>query len=94
MQWSAVGWSNNRKPVVRQVQIDKLAGSGLLVERSTATYTQDQADFQVSRNGIPIGVTRATRIAKLTPGERIQVEVIGELPRAYASLPKIGDLLP
>jgi hypothetical protein len=40
------------------------------------------------------GVTRATRIAKLAPGKRIQVEAIGELPRACASLPKIGDLLP
>ncbi len=40
------------------------------------------------------GVTRATRIAKLSPGTLIRVEVIGKLPRAYASLPKIGDLLP
>ena len=40
------------------------------------------------------GVTRATRIAKLAPGTFIHVEVIGKLPRAYASLPKIGDLLP
>ena len=40
------------------------------------------------------GVTRATRIAKLAPGTFIQVEVIGKLPRAYASLPKIGDLPP
>jgi hypothetical protein len=40
------------------------------------------------------GVTRATRIAKLAPGTLIRVEVIGKLPQAYASLPKIGDLLP
>jgi hypothetical protein len=40
------------------------------------------------------GVTRATRIAKLTPGRLIQVEVIGKLPRAFAAEPKIGDLLP
>jgi hypothetical protein len=40
------------------------------------------------------GVTRATRIAKLAPGTLIQVEVIGKLPRDFASLPKIGDLLP
>jgi hypothetical protein len=40
------------------------------------------------------GVTRATRIAKLSPGTVIRVEVIGTLPRAFASLPKIGDLLP
>jgi hypothetical protein len=40
------------------------------------------------------GVTRATRLAKLAPGTLIRVEVIGKLPRRYASEPKIGDLLP
>lgn len=39
------------------------------------------------------GVTRATRFATLSPGTLIRVEVIGKLPRAYASLPKIGDLV-
>ena len=39
------------------------------------------------------GVTRATRVAKLAPGILIEVEVIGTLPQAYASLPRIGDLL-
>jgi hypothetical protein len=40
------------------------------------------------------GVTRATRIAKLSPGTRIRVEVVGKLRRACAGYPKIGDLLP
>jgi hypothetical protein len=40
------------------------------------------------------GVTRATRIAKLVPGTLISVEVIGKLPRAFASEPRIGDVLP
>ncbi len=40
------------------------------------------------------GVTRATRIAKLAPGELIRVEVIGKLARAFSAEPKIGDLLP
>ena len=40
------------------------------------------------------GVTRATRIAKFAPGQLIRVEVIGKLPQAFASEPKIGDLLP
>lgn len=39
-------------------------------------------------------VMRATRIAKLAAGTLIRVEVIGQLPLANASLPKIGDLLP
>lgn len=40
------------------------------------------------------GVTRATRVAKLAPGTLIRVEVIGQLPKAFASEPKIGDLIP
>ena len=40
------------------------------------------------------GVTRATRIAKLSPGTLIRVEVIGNLRRAAAGDPKIGDVLP
>jgi hypothetical protein len=40
------------------------------------------------------GVTRATRLAKLTPGAAVRVEVVGKLRRAYACAPKIGDLLP
>lgn len=39
------------------------------------------------------GVTRATRIAKLSPGVKIRVEVIGRLQRNRAADPKIGDLL-
>jgi hypothetical protein len=40
------------------------------------------------------GVTRATRIAKLAPGARITVEVIGLLPKTFGNLPAIGDMLP
>jgi hypothetical protein len=40
------------------------------------------------------GVTRATRIAKLAPGQRIRVEVIGVLPIPVAGERRIGDLLP
>jgi hypothetical protein len=39
------------------------------------------------------GVTRATRIAKLSPGTLIRVEVIGRLPRAFALAPRVGDFL-
>jgi len=39
------------------------------------------------------GVTRATRIAKLTPGTTVKVEVIGRLRKAYASEKTIGELL-
>mgnify|MGYP001187707667 CR=1 FL=1 len=40
------------------------------------------------------GVTRATRVAKLAPGQTIRVEVIGRLAKALSGEPKIGDLLP
>lgn len=40
------------------------------------------------------GVTRATRIAKLSPGTLIRVEVIGKLPIPVAGNPRVGDLLP
>lgn len=40
------------------------------------------------------GVTRATRIAKLSPGTQITVEVVGNLSGAVGHLPTIGDVLP
>ena len=40
------------------------------------------------------GVTRATRIAKLSPGTLIRVEVIDTLRTPVAGLPTIGELLP
>src|SRR5438876_3048010 len=40
------------------------------------------------------GVTRATRAAKLCPGIPVPVEVLGVLPRAFGSLPTVGERLP
>jgi hypothetical protein len=40
------------------------------------------------------GVTRATRVAKLLPGTKIQVEVIGDLGVPGATMPTVGDKLP
>jgi hypothetical protein len=40
------------------------------------------------------GVTRATRIAKLSPGTTVRVGVIDDLPIAVGSFPSIGDLIP
>ena len=37
------------------------------------------------------GATRATRIAKLSPGTKIRVEVIGKLRQPHAKKPKVGD---
>ena len=40
------------------------------------------------------GVTRATRIAKLVPGQTVSVEVIGRLSTPGAIYPTVGDRLP
>lgn len=40
------------------------------------------------------GVTRASRIAKLRPGFRVQVEVIGNLSFPCGHLPTVGEQLP
>jgi hypothetical protein len=39
------------------------------------------------------GVTRATRVAKLLPGIKVRVEVLGKLKRPKASNRRIGDTL-
>jgi len=39
------------------------------------------------------GVTRATRVAKLRPGELVRVEVVGDLRVPCRHLPTVGDRL-
>ena len=40
------------------------------------------------------GVTRATRVAKLLPGQLVRVEVIDDLRTPVGHLPTVGDKLP
>lgn len=40
------------------------------------------------------GVTRATRVAKLLPGQRIRAEVIDDLKTSVGHLPTVGDTMP
>lgn len=40
------------------------------------------------------GVTRATRAAKLCPGQAIPDEVLGDLPRQFGPLPTVQEKLP
>jgi hypothetical protein len=40
------------------------------------------------------GVTRATRIAQLLPGQLIPIDVIGDLPSPGLNYPTVGDRLP
>jgi hypothetical protein len=40
------------------------------------------------------GVTRATRVAKLLPGQTVPVEIIGDLPSPASHYPTVEDQLP
>src|SRR5262245_36385440 len=40
------------------------------------------------------GVTRATRIAKLSPGQSVRIELVDDLPTPGKHLPTVGDRLP
>jgi hypothetical protein len=40
------------------------------------------------------GVTRATRIARLSPGTRVRVEIIDDLPIPVGTYPKVEDTIP
>ncbi len=40
------------------------------------------------------GVTRATRVAKLLPGQPVPVEVIGHLGSPAGDYPTVGERLP
>ena len=71
--------------------------------RQIARYgasTQGMPVLEVTRgaNGelmINSGVTRATRVARLAPGQTIRVEVIDDRPTwDLSKLPIIGDFLP
>jgi hypothetical protein len=40
------------------------------------------------------GVTRATRIAKLVPGQTVPIDVVGDLPSRASGYPTVGERLP
>ena len=40
------------------------------------------------------GVTRATRVARLLPGQKVPVEVIGDVRSPGARFPTVGERLP
>jgi hypothetical protein len=40
------------------------------------------------------GVTRATRIAKLSPGTLVPIEIVGNLPNAVGDWSTVGERLP
>lgn len=40
------------------------------------------------------GVTRATRVAKLSPGTLVPIEIVGDLPNSVRDWPTVGERLP
>jgi hypothetical protein len=61
--------------------------------------TQGMPPLEVSRGSdgelmISDGVTRATRVAMLLPGQLVRVEVIDDYPVPVGHLPTIGDTVP
>jgi hypothetical protein len=52
--------------------------------------------FRASDGALVIydGVTRATRVAKLLPGQLVSIDVIGDLPSPGMHYPTVGDRLP
>lgn len=61
--------------------------------------TRGMPTIEVSRGSdgeyvINNGVTRAARVAKLSPGTLVRVEVIDDLPIPVGAYPKIGDQTP
>jgi hypothetical protein len=86
-----------RLPGSRRSGVDPLK-----LHRQIAQYggsVQGMPPLEVSRGTdgelvINNGVTRATRIAKLTPGTKVRVEVIDDLPVPVGSFPSIGDTIP
>lgn len=62
-----------------------------MVARLPAILVQRGRDGELM---IMDGVTRATRVAKLLPGQTVSVEIIKDSARFYGSLPSIEDVLP
>jgi hypothetical protein len=74
-------------PYKLQRQIASFGGSSIGMPR---LWVYEAADGVLV---IYNGLTRATRIAELSPGATVPVEVIGKLRRAYAGELSIGDLV-
>jgi len=75
-------------PYKLQVQIARYGRSSVGMP-ALDVYRGSDGELMISD-----GVTRATRIAKLSPGTTIRVEVLDDLPIKFGHLPTIQDRLP
>jgi hypothetical protein len=75
-------------PLKLQRQIARFGASGMGMP---ALEVSRGSDGELMIND---GVTRATRMAKLSPGRIARVEIIDDLPIPVRPFPAIGDLIP
>jgi hypothetical protein len=75
-------------PVKLQRQI-RLFGASTTGMQAPWAYRGTDGELMLTN-----GVTRATRIAKLSPGTVIPVDVVGDMNIPAGITPTIGDLLP
>ncbi len=75
-------------PYKLQVQIARFGRSSAGMP-TIEVYRGNDGELMISD-----GVTRATRIAKLSPGTTVQVEVLDDVPTKFGHLPTVQDCLP
>jgi hypothetical protein len=84
-------------PTSRASGADPLKMHRQLIRHGTSTVGMPTVEVYRGSDGklvIYNGVTRATRIAKLLPGQTIRIEVIDDLSTPVGHLPTVGDRLP
>lgn len=88
---------NLRVPPSRAAGADPLKLARQVAKYGTRTDGMPTLEVSRGTDGelmINNGVTRATRVAKLLPGQLVEVEVIDDLPVSLSHLKRLGDLLP
>jgi hypothetical protein len=84
-------------PTSRLSGADPLKLQRQIARHGTSTHRMPPVEVYRGTDGklmIYDGVTRATRVAKLLPGQLVQVEVIDDLTTPVGHLPTVGDTLP
>ena len=85
-----------RLPSPRRAGADPLKLQRQIAQFGKATHGMPILEVSRGTDGelmINDGVTRATRVAMLLPGQFVRVEVIDELPIELGRFPAIGDTL-
>lgn len=89
--WAPTGWLEEWQALVRQMR-----PSDELWEYYGEECGPPEPDqwWHEHEGKAGYAITRATRIAKLSPGTTVRVEVIDNLPIPVGSFRSIGDLIP